>query len=458
MILKVYPSINRALCQRQFFILWSFLLLPLAGRGQTNYSNPFTFATIAGKALTTGTNDGTGTNALFWFPDGLALDGAGNVYIVDQYNFTVREMTPEGTVTTLAGQPGVTGSTDGTNNSATFNHPWGLARDAAGNLYVADQGNHTMRKLTPLGTNWVVTTIAGKAGVAGSADGTNGAARFNWPDGTAVDPSGNVYVADQGDHTIRKLTPSGTNWVVTTIAGLATVYGSADGTNSDARFNKPSSVAVDNTGKLYVADLFNDTIRMLTPVGTNWIVTTIAGQAGISGSKDGTNNVALFYQPNGVTPDALGNLFVTDYGNHTIRKMTRVGTNWVVTTLGGVAGSFGSNDGTGSLARFYHPTFMALDSAGNLYVSDRDNDVIRRGFLANGPPGILTSAPGLRFTNGLFTFNLTAAAGQQVVVDASADLVSWISIWTNTVGPGVLVFSDSQSSQYSRRFYRAHAP
>lgn len=438
------------------FLAW--LVLPLAGHSQTNYANPFTFATIAGKALTTGTNDGNGSGALFDFPDGLALDGAGNLYIVDQYNFTIRKMTPAGTVTTLAGQAGVAGSADGTNRSATFNHPWGLARDKAGNLYVADQGNHTMRKMTPTGTNWVVTTIAGAAGVAGSADGTNSAARFNWPDGTAVDTNGNVYVTDQGDHTIRKLTPVGTNWVVTTIAGLATVYGSADGSNSTALFNKPSSVAVDNAGKLYVADLFNNTIRMLTQAGTNWVVTTIAGQAGVSGSKDGTNKAALFYQPNAVAPDALGNLFVTDYGNNTIRKMAHFGTNWVVTTLGGVAGDSGITNGTGSAARFYHPTFMALDAAGDLYVSDRDNDIIRRGFAANGAPVILTSRPGLTFSNGFFTFNLTAAAGQQVVVDASTDLVSWTSIWTNVVGPGFLVFSDSQTQEHPYRFYRAHVP
>lgn len=451
----VQPQTEWRRCFLRFLLL---LALPLAAPGQANYANPYTFATLAGQALVTGTNDGTGRTALFNFPDGLAVDATGNLYIVDQYNFTIRKMTPSGTVTTLAGQGGVSGSSDGTNNAARFNHPWGLARDDAGNLYVGDQGNHTMRKVSPVGTNWVVTTMAGQAGVAGSADGTNSAARFNEPDGVTVDQHGNVYVADAGNHIIRKLTPLGTNWVVTTVAGKAAVFGSADGTNNDARFNKPTGMVANSANNLYVADLQNDTIRKITQVGTNWVVTTVAGQAGVAGSADGTNGATRFYEPNSVAVDNVGNLYVTDYGNHTIRKMVSVGTNWVVKTLGGLSGVSGSQDGTGSTARFFHPTFMAVNSAGDLYVSDRDNDTIRRGFPANGAPIIFLSPPGLVFSNGLFGINLTAAPGQPVVVDASTDLVTWLPIWTNTVGPGVLHLSDPQSQAYSTRFYRAHLP
>ena len=139
--------------------------------------------------------------------------------------------------------------------------------DSAGNVYVADADNDTIRKVTPVGTNWVVTTLAGLAGNAGSADGTNSAARFYYPYGVAVDSAGNVYVADTDNDTIRKVTPVGTNWVVTTLAGLAGNAGSADGTGSAARFYCPGGVAVDSAGNVYVADTHNDTIRKVTPVG-----------------------------------------------------------------------------------------------------------------------------------------------------------------------------------------------
>jgi hypothetical protein len=137
----------------------------------------------------------------------------------------------------IAGLPAGSGSADGTNSAALFYRPAGVAADNASNVFVADQWNSTIRKLTPVGTNWVATTLAGSAGIIGSADDTNSAALFDQPFGVAVDNAGNVFVADQWNSTIRKLTPVGTNWVVTTVAGLAPIQGSADGTNSTARFN-----------------------------------------------------------------------------------------------------------------------------------------------------------------------------------------------------------------------------
>ncbi len=171
----------------------------------------------------------------------------------------------------------------------------------------------------------------------------------------------------------------GTNWVVTTLAGSAGLSGSADGTNSAARFYAPSGVAVDGAGNLFVTDQVNNTIRQLTPVGTNWVVTTLAGSARQGGGADGTNNQARFYQPFGLTLDSAGNLFVADQVNGTIRKVTPVGTNWVVTTVGGSAGNPGSADGTNSAARFYSPAGVAVDRAGNLYVADTDNHRISKG-------------------------------------------------------------------------------
>jgi hypothetical protein len=150
------------------------------------------------------------------------------------------------------------GSTDGTNSYAQFNDPFGVAVDSVGNIYVADSGNSTIRKITPVGTNWVVTTLAGKANNMGSTDGTNDAARFDFPSSVAVDNMGNLYVADQANDTIRMVTPTGT---VKTLGGLADDFGSADGSGSNARFGFPSGVAVDSSGIIYVADVENNTIR-----------------------------------------------------------------------------------------------------------------------------------------------------------------------------------------------------
>src|SRR5437667_199534 len=165
------------------------------------------------------------------------------------------------TFTTLAGTAGQVGSADGRGSEARFNTPFSLTVDRANNIYVADSSNHTIRKVTPAG---VVTTLAGLAGITGKADGTNSAARFYDPYGVAVDSKGNVYVADLGNHTIRKITPEG---VVTTLAGQAGMYGSADGTGGAARFNLPWSVAVDSNGNVFVADAYNNTIRKVMPAG-----------------------------------------------------------------------------------------------------------------------------------------------------------------------------------------------
>jgi sugar lactone lactonase YvrE len=232
------------------------------------------------------------------------------------------------------------GGSDGTGSAAGFRFPGGMAIDHAGNLYVADELNNTLRKLVRDGTNWVVTTLAGLAGNAGNADGSGTAARFNDPAGVAVDLAGNLYVADQGNHTIRKVAPQGTNWVVATLAGLAGHWGSVDGTGSEARFNYPSGLAVDGSGNVYVADFGNCALRRITPAGA---VATVAGLAGTSGAADGTAGAARFSLPLGVALDSAGNAYVSDSGNHTIRKVSPDG---VVSTLAGVHGTAGYADGT----------------------------------------------------------------------------------------------------------------
>ena len=203
--------------------LLAALIPPGVLRAQSNYSTPYTFTTLPSPAG--------------WFdaPGGVAVDGAGTLYVAEYGSHAIRKLTPGGAVTLLAGSPGNPGSTDGIGSAARFNHPAGLAVDSSGNVYVADQGNETIRKITPAG---VVTTLAGTAGAQGSDDGTGALARFFNPQGVAVDTAGMVYVADQGNDTIRKITPTG---VVTTLAGTAGAYGSDDGTGAAARFSGPDA-------------------------------------------------------------------------------------------------------------------------------------------------------------------------------------------------------------------------
>jgi uncharacterized repeat protein (TIGR03803 family) len=310
-----------------------------------------TFAGLAGAA---GSTDGTGSAARFNYTVGGVVDASGNFYMTDYNNDTIRKITLGGIVTTLAGVAGNVGSNDGTGSAARFNGPYGVALDGSGNLYVSDRLNQTVRKITPGGT---VTTIAGVAGSVGSSDGTGSAARFNGPAEPAVDGNGNIYVPDQSNSTIRKITPGG---VVTTLAGLAGSFASADGTGSAARFNNPSSIAVDGSGNLYVTDNGNQTIRKITPGGT---VTTLAGLAGNSGSSDGTGSAARFDRPHGIAVDFAGTIYETDNFNFTVRKITPGG---VVTTIAGSPLLSGSSDGTGSVARFNAPSGVSVNGSGGI--------------------------------------------------------------------------------------------
>ncbi len=322
--------------------------------------------TLAGSPGADGNADGVGVAARLSAAEGIAVDAGGNIYVADTNNNTIRKITPTGAVSTFAGKAGSHGSADGTGGNARFEFPCSVAVDSAGNVYVVDCVNCTIRKITPTG---VVTTFAGRAGSSGSADGAGNIARFYFPSGVAVDSAGNVYVADSDNDTIRKITPAG---LVSTLAGLAGNSGSADGTGNAARFSYPFGVAADGTGNVYVADLDNDTIRKVTPTG---LVSTLAGLAGSSGSADGAGSTARFNAPAGVAVDGVGNVYVADSSNHTIRKVTP--TN-IVCTWAGLAESSGSTDGTGNAARFSYPFGVAVDSSGNVYVVDSENHTIRK--------------------------------------------------------------------------------
>jgi len=376
---------------RQFLACGALLALGTAARAQS-----LQITTLAGG--TYGSNDGTGSGAGFNNPMDVAVDTSGNIYVADTQNSTIRKITQAGVVTTLAGSPGVFGAADGTGSSANFNRPQGIAVDTAGNVYVADTYNHTIRKITPAGA---VTTLAGTAGASGSADGTGAGARFNTPYGLAVDGAGNLYVGDLNNDTIRKVTPAG---AVTTLAGSPGVFGSSDGTGSQASFNRPQGTAVDSAGNVYVADTNNDTIRKITPSG---VVTTLAGTPGSWGNSDGTGPSAQFAEPGSVAVDDAGNVYVADSANNTIRGITAKG---AVTTLAGSARYEGSSDGTGASARFNYPEGIAVDAAGDVYVADSNNDRIRKG-VASGAPTIgtppLTQSAGV---GNAVTFTVAASS------------------------------------------------
>jgi sugar lactone lactonase YvrE len=252
-------------------------------------------------------------NGEFAFPAGVALDGGGNIYVGDKENNTISKLTPEGVVSNLAGQAGPSsGSVDGAASNARFRHPEGVAVDRTGNIYVADVENQTIRKITSEG---IVSTLAGLADTDGSSvDGIGNNARFFFPSGVAVDANGNVYVAEWGGHTIRKITPEG---LVSTLAGSAGSPGSFDGVGNSARFQNPAGVALDDGGNLYVADEGNHTIRKITATG---FVSTLAGQPGHVGNLDGVGNDALFQYPVAVALDGAGNIYVAQPYTHTIRK------------------------------------------------------------------------------------------------------------------------------------------
>ncbi len=289
----------------------------------------------------------------------------------------VRKITATGMVTTFAGSPGVVGSADGNGTAARFNSPCGIAIDQSDNLYIADSENSTIRKITPAG---VVTTFAGMPGQEGSDDGVAGTARFNEPLGVAVDEAGNVYVADHDNNTIRKITPSG---VVTTLAGKAGESDATiDGTGSQARFFYPIDVALDSAGNVYVtedgSDEVNNAGRVIRKVTPGGAVTTLAGSPGESGAVDGAGTQVRFGAVGCLATDAAGNIFVTDFIGSTIRKISAGG---VVSTLAGANGEKGFTDGTGRTARFYAPIGITVAQDGTLYITDAFNGTIRKGVL-----------------------------------------------------------------------------
>ncbi len=319
--------------------------------------------TLAGTGKS-GTANGVGSGAAFGYPGGITTDGK-NIYVADSVNNMIRKIViATGVVTTVAGAT-ASGSLDATGTAARFNNPFGITTDGK-NIYVADTGNNMIRSIVI--SSGVVKLLAGISN-PGSADGDSATARFNAPRGMTTDGD-YLYVADTGNHMIRKIiinATKGTIGTVTTLAG-ATTSGNIDDTGTVARFNTPVGVATDGTS-LYIADSKNHTLRKINPL--TGAVTTIAG-TGVTGATNGTGTAASFNTPTGVTTDGTS-LFVTDYNNNLIRKINII--SGAVTTVAG-SGSSGVANGTGVAATFYQPTGITTDGA-NLFVSDYGSCLIR---------------------------------------------------------------------------------
>jgi len=329
-----------------------------------------TISTLAGSGVS-GYADSTGANssmsAMFNNPTGVAVDKNGNVYVADSGNHRIRKITPEGAVSTLAGSGGA-GFQDGIGVDAGFYQPTGLTVDKNSNVYVADSSNHRIRKITPSG---VVSTLAGSGIVfyedtdrPYTSDGVGTAASFYHPTGVAADVSGNIYVADNYGNKIRKILPSG---LVKTLAGSG-YWGSMDGIVGS--FRSPAGVAADIIGNVYVADSGNSLIRKISVTGN---VATLAG-FWIPGFADGTGTDACFNYPFAVVVNSVGSLYVADCGNNRIRKITPEG---VVSTIAG-SGQMNYADGEKLNAHFNGPAGIAVDAYGNIYIADSGNNRIRK--------------------------------------------------------------------------------
>lgn len=379
--------------------------------------------------------DGALATAKFNDPAGLVFDAQGNLYVADSRNHVIRKVATDGTVSLVAGGVGEAGFADGTGSAARFDTPFGLTIGNDGALLVADTGNHILRRVVLTG---VVTTYAGLAGTPGNTNGTLAAARFRSPLGLKRDAAGNIWVADSGNHTIRRITVAG---MVETVAGTPDVWGWEDGPAANAKFNGPVDVAISMDGKVYVSDGFNHVIRC---VQTNGVVSTVAGAGGKAAWVDGVGAEARFWNPAGLAFDASGNLYIADSRNHVIRKLDASGR---VSTVSGAGQDSGYVDGVNQTGRYFNPYGLAFDASGNLVVSDSYNQMLRQVFV---PFTVVVSGE----VSGR-EIRWSAVVGQQYQVQykESLNALEWLNLPTPSQADSqeMMVFDTAHSPQ---RFYR----
>ncbi len=363
----------------------------------------------------------SGSFADFEDPLGVAFAPTGELLITDRAKRMIKKVSLDGKVSKFAGIEYNWVAQDGPIETATFSIPSELAVDyRTGDVYVSDAGDFTIRRISSTG---VVSTFAGRRGVSGNADGQGDAARFGSPAGLAFDGQGNLIVADRSNHSIRKITPTG---LVTTLAGMPGTSGALDGTGTAARFNMPDGVAFDNTGSgtVYVADRQNHAIRKITSAG---VVSTLAGGLGIPGYTDGVGAAARFNTPRGVCVDKYGVVYVSDSVNNRIRRIAVDGT---VSTVAGQA-TAGDVDGVGINAKFNLPVgiVVAQDDSRNIYLADTANDTVRRINWADNNVTTLAGRPGPSSSALLYT--------GPILIKKSPTYIKAIAVTTNTA-PGTV--------------------
>ncbi|MCY4595485.1 MAG: NHL repeat-containing protein, partial [Bryobacterales bacterium] len=330
-----------------------------------------------------GGDGGAAANAQLHFPSGVAVDGLGNLYIADRSNHRVRKVDRAGVITTVAGTGELGyGGDGGPAAGAELASPSGVAVDGSGNLYIADESNHRVRRVDPAG---VITTVAGTAALGYGGDGGPAAsAELAFPLGVAVDGSGNLYIADSWNDRVRKVDRAG---VITTVAGTGERgYGGDGGPAASAQLYSPRGVAVDGSGNLYIADSSNDRVRRVDLAG---VITTVAGTGALGyGGDSGPAVNARLGDPSAVAVDASGNLYIADGWNHRVRKVDRAG---VITTVAGTGErGYGGDGGPAASAQLTFPRGVAVDGSGNLYIADSWNHRVRRVDLA----GVITTVAG----------------------------------------------------------------
>ncbi len=335
-----------------FFLLFLFIAVEIHAEG--------TVVSLAGKGEA-GFSDGEGSNAKFNVPIRLACDKEGNIIVADIFNNCIRKISPKGSVSTIAGTK-EGGYIDGELSKAKFGAPHGVGVDSKGNIFVADLGSSTIRKIS---TDKTVTTFAG-SGKPGFKDGKGKEAEFSFPHAIAIDSKDNLFIADISNHRIRKITPDGT---VSTYAGSGE-KGFSEGDVKTAKFNMPIDVTVDKEGNLYVADIGNQRIRKITTKGE---VTTLAGN-GEKGYSDGKGEKASFNGPHGLAVDSKGNIIVAELYNFVVRSITPDGT---VSTICGNRKQ-GDTAGTCEEAQFNQPGGATIDKDGNIIIADLYNHKVKK--------------------------------------------------------------------------------